>query len=61
MHWDESNKIPLDYVIIYRLKIKYKLKINCEYWIVSKKIKWDEVTETKVIYYKKKYYYQLQV
>ena len=28
MHQDESNKISLKYVLIYRLIIKYKLRIR---------------------------------
>ena len=34
MHLDESNKILLDYVLIYILKTKKQIKINK--WIVSK-------------------------
>ena len=28
LHWDESNKIPIDYVLTYRLIIKYKLRVK---------------------------------
>ena len=31
MRWDElNNNIPLDYILTYTLRIKYKLKMNCE-------------------------------
>ena len=32
MHWDDSKKISLNYVLIYRLKIKYKLIVISEYY-----------------------------
>ena len=28
LYWDESNKISLDYILIYRLRIKYKLRLT---------------------------------
>ena len=35
MYWGESNKIPRDYVLTYRLRVKYKLRVK---WIVPKKM-----------------------
>ena len=36
MHWDESSKIPHDYVLTSRLIIKYKLKVRDKYCSKSK-------------------------